>query len=209
MKKTATGLGLALAATSLTFVAAPAQAAPEEQRAGTKSLAEVLTSDGNKFDRNGKDYDILTEAALAVVAAKPDSPVALIADGKQRLTVFAPDDDAFRDLAKALLGKNVKKERKLFGALVDAAGVDLIEQVLLYHVVPGATITAKKAVKADGAKLVTAQGKKIKVKVRHGSVMIKDRDPDSADATVIVPDVNKGNRQVAHGIDAVLLPQDF
>ena len=50
-----------------------AQAAP-----GETSLAEVLTSDGNRFDRNAKDFDIVTQAALAVIAANPQSPVALL-----------------------------------------------------------------------------------------------------------------------------------
>ena len=30
--------------------------------------------DGNKFDKNKKDYDILTEAVLAVLAEKPTVP---------------------------------------------------------------------------------------------------------------------------------------
>ena len=34
---------------------------------GTRSLADVLLSDGDRFDRNWNDYDILTEAVLAVL----------------------------------------------------------------------------------------------------------------------------------------------
>jgi hypothetical protein len=45
-------------------VAAPAQAAP-----GERSLATVLTSDGNRFDHNRRDFDIVTEAVLAVLDA--------------------------------------------------------------------------------------------------------------------------------------------
>ena len=151
---------LALGAVQATAPAASAKAAGED------SLAALLTSDGNTFDKNKNDFDIVTEAALAIVAAKPDSPVALLADGSQRLTVFAPTDEAFRLLAKDLTGKTIKSEKKIFDALVDLAGVDTIETVLLYHVVPGKTLTSNKVLKANGAKLTTAQGGKITVKVK-------------------------------------------
>src|SRR5688500_15863874 len=74
---------------------APAASAATAAKPGNTSLAEVLTSDGNTFDKNRNDFDIVTEAALAVIGAKPDSPVALLADGNTRLTVFAPTDQAF------------------------------------------------------------------------------------------------------------------
>ncbi len=41
----------------------------------------MLTSDGDSSTTTADDFDILTEAALAVIGAKPDSPVALLADG--------------------------------------------------------------------------------------------------------------------------------
>ena len=62
-----------------------------------------------------------------------------------------------------------------------AAGIDTIETVLLYHVVPGATITSKDAVNADGAQLTTAQGGTITVDVIVkwlGLVKLVDQDPD-------------------------------
>ena len=156
---------LATSALALTALSAAAPASAQVAR-GDDSLAGVLTSDGNKFDKNADDFDILTEAALAVIAAKPDSPVALLADGGQRLTVFAPTDQAFRQLAKDLTGKTIKSEKKIFDSLVALAGVDTIETVLLYHVVPGKTLTSKKVLKANGAKLMTAAGETVKVKVR-------------------------------------------
>ncbi len=56
---------------------------------------------------------------------------------------------------------------------------------------------------------MTAAGIKVKVKVVHGMVTLVDKDPDAANATVVVPDINKGNKQIAHGVDAVLRPADL
>ena len=205
---------LATSALALGAVQATAPAASAAKAPGEDSLAALLTSDGNTFDKKKNDFDIVTEAALAVVKAKPKSPVALIADGSTRLTVFAPTDEAFRLLAKDLTGKTIKSEKKIFEALVDLAGVDTIETVLLYHVVPGKTLTSNKVLKADGAKLTTAQGGKITVKVKTKpsvSVTLKDRDKNAQDPKAVLKalDLNKGNKQVAHGIDRVLRPIDL
>ena len=196
---------LALGAVQATAPAASAKAAGED------SLAALLTSDGNTFDKNKNDFDIVTEAALAIVAAKPDSPVALLADGTKRITVFAPTDQAFRVLVKDLTGKTIKSEKKIFESLVALAGVDTVEAVLLYHVIPGKTLTSGKVLKADGAKLMTAAGKTVKVDVRKKpslSVTLKDKDKGAQDPKAVLTalDLNKGNKQVAHGIDRVLRP---
>lgn len=205
----------ALAASALALTTVPAMAPAANAKAiGEDSLAGLLTSDGNTFDKNKNDFDIVTEAALAIVGAKPDSPVALLADGTQRLTVFAPTDQAFRLLVKDLTGQTIKSEKKIFEALVDLAGVDTIETVLLYHVVPGKTLTSPKVLKAKGSKLTTAQGGKVKVKVKMKprlSITLKDRDRNDRDPKVVLKalDLNKGNKQVAHGIDRVLRPIDL
>lgn len=205
----------ALAASALALTTVPAMAPAANAKAiGEDSLAGLLTSDGNTFDKNKNDFDIVTEAALAIVGAKPDSPVALLADGSQRLTVFAPTDQAFRLLVKDLTGQTIKSEKKIFEALVDLAGVDTIETVLLYHVVPGKTLTSPKVLKAKGSKLTTAQGGKIKVQVKTKprlSITLKDRDRNDRDPKVVLKalDLNKGNKQVAHGIDRVLRPIDL
>ena len=197
---------LALGAVTATAPAASAKAAP-----GENPLAAVLTSDGDQVAKNAQDFDSLTEAALAVVAAKPGSPVALVADGTKRATVFAPTDQAFRLLLKDLTGETVRSEKKIFDSLVALAGVDTIETVLLYHVIPGKTLTSGKVLKADGAKLMTAAGKTVRIDVRMKPslrITIKDKDKDDRDARAVLTalDINKGNKQVAHGIDRVLRP---
>jgi hypothetical protein len=205
---TAAVLGLAAAAV------APAASAHGSAPTGTRSLAAVLTSDGNRFDRNWYDYDIVTEAVLAVLGAKPTSPVGLLTDGTVPLTAFIPNDRAFQVLAHDLTGSRPRTEEQTFTALVDAVGVDAIEQVLLYHVVPGAAITKKAAVKANGAVLTTAQGGTFTVRVynRHVPIIeLRDQDPNDINPFLNprALDINKGNRQVAHGIVFVLRPLDL
>jgi uncharacterized surface protein with fasciclin (FAS1) repeats len=200
--------GIVLTATALMAGAGTAQASPA-RGLGTTSLATVLGADGQKFDKKGGDFDIVEAAVYAVAAAKPKSPVLILADGTKRVTAFAPTDRAFRQLVKDLTGTSYASETKVFSTLAGLIDTDTLETILLYHVVPGATIDAAAAAKADGAKLTTAAGVRLKVKVKNGHVMLVDKDPDAANATVVVPDINKGNKQIAHGIDAVLRPIDL
>ncbi len=217
MKRIVPTLLTASALTLGSMATAPAaSAAPAQAKQGNTSIAEVLTSDGNTFDKNKNDFDIVTEAVLAVLAAKPDSPVALLADGKTRLTVFAPTDRAFRLLALDLADKRIKSEKKVFETLVELAGVDTIEAILLYHVVPGATLTSGKVLKSDKARLETASGARFQVRIKkteHGGVKVKlrDKDRDSRNPRAILSalDINKGNKQIAHAIDRVLRPLDL
>ena len=128
----------AVLALSATALATPAAAdSPRAQALGTTSLAEVLAADGSDFDKNWKDFDILDAAVTAVLADDEDSAVAVLADGKTKLTAFAPTDKAFRMLVKDLSGKTYKSESRVVSWLRRTPGLDTIETVLLYHVVPG------------------------------------------------------------------------
>lgn len=178
--------------------------------AGTKSLAKVLLKDTKKngspsFDKNGGDFDILTAAVLGVLDAKPGSSVGVLTDGSVKLTAFLPTDAAFERTGKAL-GLKAKNEEKLAGKYVNALGVKGLEDVLLYHVVPGVKINAGDAAKSDGAKLETALGQKITVNVKKDGIFLKDRNRDVKNPKVIVTNINQGNKQIAHGINRVLLP---
>jgi methyl coenzyme M reductase beta subunit len=186
--------------------AAPASAAP-----GETSLAEVLDADGNKFDKNWDDFDIVHRAVTTVLGEKPDSDVALLADGSVTLTAFIPTDRAFRSLVTKVAGSKPKTEKATFNAIASTFDVDTIEAVLLYHVVPGAKINYKTALGADGASLDTAAGAPIKVKVKGKTVRLVDADTDSLNPKVIrkAANINKGNKQIAHGISRVLRPLDL
>jgi len=83
--------------------------------------------------------------------------------------------------------------------------------VLLYHVVPGATIDAATALRSNGAVLQTAAGGTLKVRVlsqRYKLIQLVDGYRGNIDPLVNPRqlDLNSGNRQIAHGIVFVLLP---
>ena len=204
-------VGLTAALASTLVATAPATAdEPPSARAGTRSLATVLAADGNHFDKTWGDFDVLDRAVRTVLGAKPDSPVAVLADGKTRLTAFLPTDRAFRRLVRDLTGTAPDTERGVFKAAA-TLGVDTIEQVLLYHVVPGATLTSGKVLQADDVELDTAEGGDIRVNVRKAGIFLRDDDTDDRNARVIpsLLDINKGTRQVAHGITEVLRPSNL
>lgn len=199
-------LGAAALVGATALISAPAASAAND---GTTSLATVLKAGQAKFDKDDKDFDILTKAIEAVLANKPDSAVKVLADGTTALTAFIPTDRAFKNLASALSNKTVKTEAGAF-KIVAGLGIDTVESVLLYHVVPGATIMSGDALKANGAKLKTAlDGKVIRVRVTGApAIILGDYAPKLANPRVNLDqvDINKGNKQVAHGINAVLMP---
>lgn len=198
-----TSVAVGAAVLAATVAAAPAASATS--KLGSTSLASVLLADGDTFDKNPYDYDIVTQAALAVLEAKPGSAVGVLTDGSVKLTAFIPTDQAFRLLVKDLTGTSVASEQAIFNA-VAGLGIDTVETVLLYHVVPGATITAKQALASDGASLTTAQGGALTVRVFGSTIRLVDADPDDWNAKVVKADINKGNKQIAHGIHYVLRP---
>lgn len=182
---------------------------PQAQAAtsGTNSLATVLTAK-NSFDNNSKNYDIVTAAILAVLKAKPDSPVKVLTDGTVALTAFIPNDGAFKSLVTTLTKKSPKTEADAF-ATVAGLGIDTVEQILEYHVVPGTAIVSAAALKANGAVLNTAlTGKTVKVSVMGTNIKLLAFNTKLRTPMVILSqvDINKGNLQIAHGIDAVLMP---
>jgi hypothetical protein len=211
MKVLARSLGtVAVAAAVVAAGTIPAQADGHEP--GTTSLAEVLASDGDTFDGRWGDYDVTTEAVGAVLAAKPDSPVRVLADGTVPLTAFIPDDRAFRVLVEEITGTAPADDEAAFTA-VAGLGIDTVEAVLLYHVVPGATIDSAAAAGSDGAELVTAlEGATVTVDVRSkNNIRLVDADAGDRNPKLEADklDINKGNLQIAHGITLVLRPVDL
>ena len=195
----------AIVAASVLATAGPVGA--EGSRSEPPTLADVLLSDGNQFDFNPFDYDIVTEAVLLF----PDL-VAAASDPSAELTVFLPNDWAFRKLVRDLAGSWRWSERDVFDA-VAALGVDTVKTVLQYHIVAGPPISYEAATQSDGAVLTTLQGGTLQVDVTGRwwkRVTLIDNDPDARDPRVVHPEVGGAAANgYAHGIDRVLRPIDL
>jgi uncharacterized surface protein with fasciclin (FAS1) repeats len=197
----------------LAVAAAPSASAGD---LGNKSLGSILLADGDEFDNNPWDYDIVTQAALAVLANNPNSNVGLLLDGSVPLTAFLPTDRAFDRTVTDLTGTSAGSEEATFG-VVASLGLDKVEEILLYHVVPGATITSSDALASDGARPATAaDGATFKVDVQEKAdggfgVRLVDNKPGVRNPWLVMDrlDINIGNKQIAHRISRVLLPADL
>ncbi|MEX0281031.1 MAG: fasciclin domain-containing protein [Arenibacterium sp.] len=145
--------------------------------------------------------DAFETLVAALVATGLDSAVA---DRDADLTVFAPTDDAFRDLADALgLDVSALSDAEVAGALVGAVGADLVESVLLHHVSPGTNLLAD--IQSDRL-IETLEGTPIAF---DGSELV-DAEPDVGNAAPIagLTDIAAANG-VIHAIDGVILPVDL
>ncbi|GAA5143072.1 hypothetical protein GCM10023340_07690 [Nocardioides marinquilinus] len=185
------------------------KAAPKAK--GVRSLATLLAADKG-FDRNGQDFDIAEAAIMLVLEERPKSPVGLVADGKQPLTVFVPTDLAFKRLVADLTGKHAGTEHQTVRKLTRLVDVKTLETVLLYHVVTRSLASPYILdATADRESLTTAIGADIGLRPDRKTVRLVDADPNDLDPRLVpeLIDINRGNRQVAHGINRVLRPADL
>ncbi len=107
----------------------------------------------------------------------------VLADHSGIFTVFAPTDDAFaalgQDTINALLGDT-----------------DTLSNILLTHVVAGATVDSVTAFSLSGGNVDTASGNSITLAIRDGSLFVNN-------AKVIQTDI-KAENGIIHVIDAVI-----
>ena len=133
-----------------------------------KTIVETAVADGR-----------FTTLVAAVQAAKLDGALS----GPGPFTVFAPTDDAFKNLPPGTVESLLKQPE------------GQLKQILLYHVVDGKVMAAD-VVKLSSAK--TLQGSNVNITVTNGVVKIND-------ATVKITDIQTKNG-VIHVIDKVLIP---
>ena len=119
-----------------------------------------------------------------LVAALTAGGLVDVLKGSGPFTVFAPTDDAFKELPKGTVESLLKPENK-----------EKLVAILTYHVVPGKTISSAIAGKALNAK--TVQGGSLKIDGTDGVRINK--------ATVVKADIMASNG-VIHVIDKVLMP---
>jgi uncharacterized surface protein with fasciclin (FAS1) repeats len=120
-----------------------------------------------------------------LVAAIKAADLVETLSGEGPFTVFAPTDEAFAALPEGTLDTLLKPENK-----------QKLAGILTYHVVAG-KVMASDVVKLSEAE--TAQGSKVKIAVKDGTVMVDN-------AQVVKTDIPCKNG-VIHVIDAVILPE--
>jgi uncharacterized surface protein with fasciclin (FAS1) repeats len=181
---------------------------------GRTTLGEQILADANgKFDRRWSDYDIIGEIVKAILDSGTPTQLRAAVDPDAELTVFLPNDRAFRRLARDLTGTWVKREADVIPAILGAVGGDLalVNSIVEYHVVSG-KVTARTALRSDGATLTSIMGAGFTVDViskRKVKVALIDNDPDLRDPRLVRRDLdNRASNGIWHGIDRVLIPID-
>jgi uncharacterized surface protein with fasciclin (FAS1) repeats len=158
--------------------------------AGVAGLAATATGSAASARPAAAEEKNIVETAVAagsfttLVALVEQAGLVDALSGDDKLTVFAPTDEAFAKLPQATLDDLLKPENKA-----------KLRRILTYHVVPG-RVTAAEAMKLTTAKAVS--GDTIDIKATGGSVMVDN-------ARVMKTDINASNG-VIHVIDSVILP---
>jgi uncharacterized surface protein with fasciclin (FAS1) repeats len=212
----------ALAALGIAAAAATALAVPSASAAKTDSksltIADVLLADdkasgqANVLDRNWRDYDLVTAAVLAVGAT---DLVPAASNAGASLTVLAPNDQAFRQLARDLTKRPMRTEQQVLDTLlaVEAGAPGTIKTILTYHIVP-AKLGPAAVLASDHVAVTTLGGGTFTVDVinkRVAFVQFVDGDPNARNPYLNA--INVGGGELAngyiHGIDRVLRPIDL
>jgi uncharacterized surface protein with fasciclin (FAS1) repeats len=142
-------------------------------------------ADCGTCDKTIVEVAVQSEDFKTLVAAVKAADLVETLSGKGPFTVFAPTDKAFAKLPKETLESLLKPENK-----------KKLAGILTYHVVP-AKVLAKDVVQLKDAE--TAQGSKVKIVVKDGTVMIDN-------AKVVKTDIPCKNG-VIHVIDTVIIPK--
>ena len=143
-------------------------------------------------------------AAIGFVDAEIDAGLAAALGATDAdLTVFAPTDTAFGQLAADLgFDGDVADEGAVIIFLVGALPPELIRDVILYHVSPGTQLLASFSDDTPVTTLLTG------ATFSPDGPTLVDNEPDLIDPTLIDTDLLVDNG-VIHVIDRVLIPADL
>jgi len=183
---------------------------------GTTSIVGQLSgadNDGN-FDINEFDYHITALLVQGVLAADPNGPVSILADGTKPATVFEPDDEQWVLFVRKLSGQalplpSAATEQAAYTYL-KGLGTARLEKILSYLIIPGTTLTGSLLgpPTISQATYTTANGQTILVKSDFGVVTLVDNSPLTSNSGIVEAPMNQGNRQIAWST-GILLPSTF
>ena len=168
------------------------------------TIAGIVAQSGGEFDDNSQDFDILLRALQTA------DLVGALDDASADFTVFAPTDAAFVSLAQDF-GYEGTNEAEAFDAIVneltvlgDGDPLPLLQNILFYHVAPGARDQTQ--LQAEGQINTLLEGASVTVQGNQ----LADNEPDLLDPNFIggLADVQASNGTI-QGIDRVLIPLDI
>ncbi|THD85776.1 hypothetical protein E7811_08850 [Aliigemmobacter aestuarii] len=160
----------------------------------TTSIAGIALGDAR--------FNILVNALTYVDATLSTSLVSTLADPSSNLTVFAPTDAAFAQLAKDLgYTGSLTDEAAVTTFLTTNLTAETIRDVILYHVSAGAKTLAQVAALDEVPTLNGAT-------FAPDGVTLVDKEPDLLNPSLIQTNVTADNG-IIHVIDRVLLPIDL
>ena len=145
-------------------------------------------------------FNVLVSALQYVDATLPGTNLlGALSGASANLTVFAPTDAAFGQLAKDLgFTGSITNEAAVTSFLVGALPVETIRDVILYHVSAGAKtlaqISANPTIATLNGQTFTADGK-----------TLTDKEPDLINPSLVQINIAATNG-IIHVIDRVLLP---
>jgi len=187
-------VAVAVIAASLLFVACgddnnDAKPASTEAKPATTEAKPATTEAMTDSTEATEPCDIVAVASSnpdfsTLVAAVSAAGLVETLQGDGPFTVFAPTNDAFAALPAGLVDKLLLPEN-----------VDVLTQILTYHVVAGKVMAAD----VTAGNVPSVEGSDITVTIEGDVVKLNDS------ATVIATDVEACNG-VIHVIDAVILP---
>lgn len=187
--------GIAVAALALSGCAAATEEPVDEvEEVEEVEVEETETTDDTMMEEEepaveegpGTIVDVAVDngSFTTLVAAVQAADLVDTLSGDGPFTVFAPTDEAFAALPEGLLD-----------ALLLPENVEVLTQILTYHVVSGAVFAADVAT----GDVATVEGSTIALEVVDGGVTVNG-------ANVVTADVEASNG-VIHVIDQVIVPE--
>ena len=168
------------------------------------TIAEIVAQSGSGFDTNSQDFDILLSAVETA------DLVANLNAADADLTVFAPTDEAFIQLAQdfGFEGNDEAGALNTIVATLTELGngdpIPVLTDVLLYHISPGAKTL--ETVQSEPTITTLLAGATL---TPDGNSLI-DNEPDLTDPSFVAgaTDIEASNG-VIQAIDRVLIPLDI